>query len=181
VPALFRAGSAPGVTPSKRSPSERYADVTADVNPPAVSPATCATAVAATPRDRPRLLGFDPSGSPLRPRVCLARGLAGCSPGFLPFQGLSATALSSFRRSPLSCFAGRSIRGGRPRQPAPQSINRPSPTSSAPAGEPSGRGRGNPLRVFAPVRSLTFERQPPRAYEFASRRAVRCRRPTDAL
>jgi hypothetical protein len=54
---------------------------------------------------KPRLLGFDPSESPLRSGVCLAHRVAGCSPGFSPFQGIRTRALSrDFSRSPLTRF-----------------------------------------------------------------------------
>ena len=64
---LFRPDSAPGIHPSERSPLERYPNVSARKNPHAVFPTGTAVAEATTRPGGPRLLGFDPFESPLRP------------------------------------------------------------------------------------------------------------------
>jgi len=49
----------------------------------------------AAERGRPRLLGFDPFGSPLAGLPQLALTSAGCSLGFRPFQGSSTSGLAA--------------------------------------------------------------------------------------
>jgi hypothetical protein len=69
LPALFRAGSAPGIGPSKRSRPQGTRAFPPVVNPPAVSPAV-STAACATGRPcGPRLLGFNPCGRAWRPTL----------------------------------------------------------------------------------------------------------------
>jgi hypothetical protein len=99
---LFHIGSAFGIYPSERSPLERYPNVSARKNPHAVFPGGTAVVETTTRPVRPRLLGFDPFESPLRPGVCLARQPVGCSLGFRPFQGSPAKALAEISPSLLS-------------------------------------------------------------------------------
>jgi hypothetical protein len=99
---LFHIGSAFGIHPSKRSPLERYSNVSARKHPPAVFPDGTAVVETTTRPVKPRLLGFDPLKSPLRPGVCLARQSAGCSLGFRPFQGTPAKALTEISPGLLS-------------------------------------------------------------------------------
>jgi hypothetical protein len=81
APALFRAGSAPGIPPSKRSPLERYPDVSARMDPPTVSP-TVAPATRTSRPGRPRFLGFDPPVSPWQDPALLAHDLLDAPLGF---------------------------------------------------------------------------------------------------
>jgi hypothetical protein len=101
-PALFHAGSAPGICPfeafSFREVSRMFPSA---MNPPVVEPN-------GTPADESpgdpislRLLGFDPLGSPSPPPACLAPAWAGCSLGVSPLPGLSPNAWPAVPRKLL--------------------------------------------------------------------------------
>jgi hypothetical protein len=131
--------------------SKGIRDVTARKHPHAVFPAGIAVTRVTTLPGKPRLLGFHPFESPLRSGVCLAHRVAGCSPGFLPFQGILARALSrDFSRSPLTRFS-RPLPEGKAGRRLRVSIG--SRWASSTSGGESNRGRDSPHRVFAPVRS----------------------------
>jgi hypothetical protein len=85
---LFRAGSAPGIWPSEAFPSRKVPPTfSPGMNPPAVLPAVAPSGEPSGRPDRPRLLGFDPSGNPsLRP-TRLTRTQPDAPLGFPPFQG----------------------------------------------------------------------------------------------
>jgi hypothetical protein len=86
--------------------SQGFRDVSARMNPPAVSPDSTAFAEAMTHPVRPRLLGFDPSESPLRAERVISTSTAGCSPGFSPLPGFSHSGLDrDSSRSPLTHLA----------------------------------------------------------------------------
>jgi hypothetical protein len=63
------------------------------MNPHAVLPVSTTAAEATARSIRFRLLGFYPCESPLRTGRVISTPTAGCSPGFLPFQGFPTTAL----------------------------------------------------------------------------------------
>jgi hypothetical protein len=78
---------------------------------------------------RPRFLGFDPSGNPWRPSVCLARQTLDAPLGFA-LRGFAREGLDrDSARSPLPHFiVAPGFHVGKPRpRPAPQSIDRLSP------------------------------------------------------
>jgi hypothetical protein len=109
-----------GFDPSELSPLTRSPNVSARMDPHAVSPAGTAVAETTTRLRWPRLLGFVPCENPSRPDVCLARGTAGCSLGLFPFQGFPATALNEIAPALLSRAFPSPRRSKVP--PAPQSI-----------------------------------------------------------
>jgi hypothetical protein len=104
APALFHADSAPGIYPSELSPRGRYPDVTARKRPRTVSPAVVPTAEATGRTGRPRFLGFDPSESPSRSNVCLARQPPDAPLGFALLGPASLDLVRDFARPPLTCF-----------------------------------------------------------------------------
>jgi hypothetical protein len=65
-PALFRAGSAPGIHPSKLLLSKKYPNVSARMHPHTVS-LPCSRSASTKPTWPPRFLGFDLPESPWRP------------------------------------------------------------------------------------------------------------------
>lgn len=139
-PALFHAGSARGVHPSERSPPARYPDVTIGVHPPAVFPGVLPADEATDRTAGPRLLGFDPRGSPLRPGEGLDRRPPVAPLGFVPSRA------SRRKTSPATLAAGSSPVLGLPcpertRPPAPQSLDQPPP------GLPDRRGTRQPEKT----------------------------------
>jgi len=107
APALFHADSAPGIPPSELSPLGRYPDVTTGERPPTVSPAVVPTAEATGRTDGPRFLGFDPSESPSRPNVCLARQPPDAPLGFTLPGSTNQRLGPDFAGPPLTRFANR--------------------------------------------------------------------------
>jgi len=107
APALFHADSAPGIRPSELSPRGRYPSVTARKRPPTVSPAVIPTAEATGRTGRPRFLGFDPSESPSRPDVCLARQPPDAPLGFALLGPANRNLGRDFARSPPTRFTNR--------------------------------------------------------------------------
>jgi hypothetical protein len=79
-----------GFCPSELSPRRRVSRTSpSGMDPPAVSPTAAPADESASRPGRPRLLGFDLSGSPLSPPVCLAPTATGCSLGLSSFPGYS--------------------------------------------------------------------------------------------
>jgi hypothetical protein len=129
VPVLFRTGGAHGIHPSELSPPERYPRVPTGMDPPTVSPTRTPPAEAEGRPRGPRFLGFDPSGNPSRPSVCLARQPLDAPLGFT-LRGSAREGLDrGFARSPLTRFIeAPGFHVGKPRlRPAPQSVDRLSP------------------------------------------------------
>jgi len=99
---------------------------------------------------RPRLLGFDPSESPLQPCPRLADRLLDAPLGFSPSRALCRQPCP--RSLSFSSHALSSVGRKRPKLPAPQSVNR------LPAGHTRAQkrtfesGRSGPCRVLAPPR-----------------------------
>jgi hypothetical protein len=86
--------------------SQGLRDVSARTNPHAVFPDSTAFAEAKTHPVRPRLLGFNPSKSPLRAERVISTPTAGCSPGFCSLPGYSHDSLDRDpSRPPLTHFA----------------------------------------------------------------------------
>jgi hypothetical protein len=105
VPALFRAGGAPGIRPSELTPPARYPGVTTGEPPHTVSPALLPATEATGRSDGPRFLGFAPCRNPLRPNVCLARRAPDAPLGFI-LPGLTHGRLGpDFAKPPLTRFA----------------------------------------------------------------------------
>jgi hypothetical protein len=96
-PALFHADSAPGIPPFGAFPTRkvprRFPD---EMNPHAVSLAAAPAGEPTGRYDKPRLLGFDPSESPLPPPARLTRKRPDAPLGFSPFQGFLPNALPMF-------------------------------------------------------------------------------------
>jgi len=137
VPVVFRTGGAPGIHPSELSPSGRY-PTRFRVEEPTYRFACQYTCTEGTGRlDRPRFLGFDPSGSPWRPGVLLTRGPLDAPLGF-SLLGLPQTPWPGFR--PASSRA-LSRSGLFTRAAAPQSINQRPLRSDLPNGKPQGSTR----------------------------------------
>jgi hypothetical protein len=103
---LFRPDSAHGIYPSERSPLERYPNVSAQKHPHAVSPTGTAIAEATARSGRPRLLGFDPSESTLRPSRVFNAPSRRMLPWVLALPGLTCENLNRDpSRLPLTRFA----------------------------------------------------------------------------
>jgi hypothetical protein len=97
APALFHAGSAPGIPPFGAFPSRKVSRwFPSGMDPHAVSLAAAPAGEPAGRNDKPRLLGFDPSGSPLPSPARLTRERPDAPLGFSPFQGLLPNALPMF-------------------------------------------------------------------------------------
>ena len=99
---------------------EGIRDVSARMDPHTVSPAAIPCAEARSRHGRPRFLGFAPSESPWRPRMCLAHGALDAP--------LGLTLLGSCGQKPWSRFRPTSSHTlvRRPnRRTAPQSIDQP--------------------------------------------------------
>jgi hypothetical protein len=101
--------------------------VSARTHPLTVSPAAIPSAEARDRHGRPRFLGFDPSGNPWRPSVCLAHRALDAPLGFALLGSWEECLGRDFARPPLTCFPQRSDR-----RAAPQSIDQHS-SSSHPA------------------------------------------------
>jgi len=132
VPVLFRTSGALGIHPSELSPSGRY-PARFRVEEPTYRFTCQYTCTEGTGRlDRPRFLGFDPSGSPWQPDMLLARQLLDAPLGFTPL-GIPRTPWLGFR--PASSHA--LLRTGLfTRASAPQSINRHPLRLTLPYGKP---------------------------------------------
>jgi hypothetical protein len=96
----------------------------------------------------------------------------GASLGFCPSRARHCEDLvPDFSGMPLSCLTGPV--GCPTDQPAPQSIDQPSPRLARPAPK-CQTGRSSPSGVPAPARSRPFESPRARAMEFTSRRVMHC-------
>jgi hypothetical protein len=136
----------------------------------------CARRRSDVPASRAAVPGLSPSRECLTAGTGLMCRTAGGSHGLLPFRVLRRAPWPRFR--PTSSHA---LPTTDPRtcSPAPQSIDQHSPRLVRFRRQAAKNVQDNPLRVFAPAESKTFERNTTRAYEFASRRAVHCcRHPT---
>jgi len=177
VPVLFRTGSALGIYPSELSPSGRY-PARFRVEEPTYRFSCRYTCAEGTGRlDRPRFLGFCPSGSPWQPDVLLTRQPLDAPLGFTPL-GPPRTPWPGFR--PASSRA-LSQTGLFTPPTAPQSLDQRPLRLDLPSGKPKGAIRAPFVGFPHRPESLTFERAPTRAIWFASRRAAHYCRPTDVL
>jgi len=100
------------------SSREGVRNVSARTHPLTVSPAAIPSAEARDRHGRPRFLGFDPSGNPWRPSVCLAHRALDAPLGFA-LLGSWKNALAGISPDLLS----RALPGGQNRPAAPQSID----------------------------------------------------------
>lgn len=156
APALFRAGSALGIAPFEAFPSRKVSEaLPPGMNPRAVSLAGIHAACATSRSSEPRLPGFDPFESPLRPSVCLAHRPPAAPLGFVPSRAFLREPWRASARSPLTRFSRTTPGGGRSSGVPEYQSARASPRPR-PAGQAAGSGRSNPQRVSAPVRSCTF-------------------------
>jgi hypothetical protein len=111
VPALSRAGGAPGISPFGVFPSRKVpAAFPQQMNPHAVSPGGTADTEVPTRSARPRLLGFDPSESSSRPTGVWHAETPGTPLGFIPSRAFPQQPCRDPSRTPLTRFA----------EPAPQ-------------------------------------------------------------
>jgi hypothetical protein len=107
--------------------------------------------------DRPRLPGFDPSGSPSPSPSRLALGRAGCSPGIWSFLGLSTGRLDRVSPALLShAWRCGGSADDRKRLRLRVSIGAWLARSPSPGRTKRG-GPSSPSKVFAPCRSRAFE------------------------
>ncbi len=156
LPVLFRTGGAPGIPPSELSPLERCASVSTRADPLAVSPGVAPSAEASGRTAGPRLLGFDPFESPLRPDARLTRRPPAAPLGFAPSRVFRRTRRPGFR--PDSSHA---LRGAEPKELSASATEYqtafawPDPSEDT---QGVSAGPDNPRRVSVPVRSRTFER-----------------------
>jgi hypothetical protein len=169
LPALFRAGGAPGIRPSELSPPERYPGYYApgSTHVPFLPSFLPPLAQRAGPTGR----GFWASALsrvPWRRSAGLARRALGAPLGFASSRYSSEGLARDFAQAPLSRFR----RGHKARAAAPQSFDQPSPGLDQ-RGKPR-LGRDDPRKVFAPAQSRHSGRPHPRAYGFASGRAEHC-------
>jgi hypothetical protein len=110
--------------------------VSARTNPPAVSPDAIVVTGATTRRAKPRLLGFTPFESPSHAGPGLTCRPAGCSLGFLPFQGLPTRTLTGIPPGLLSRASSGCFRRNNPKRRPRVSIGSRF-ASSALAGKPA--------------------------------------------
>ena len=130
---MFHADSAPGFAPFEAFPSRKAPPAfPPGMNPPAVLPAVAPSGEPSGRPDRPRLLGFDPSGSPsLRP-TRLTRTQPDAPLGFPPFQGNPPNAWPALPYGLLSRAWGHAA-ALTATAPAPQSLaQRPADPTSLP-------------------------------------------------
>jgi hypothetical protein len=156
LPVLFRTGGAPGISPSELSPLERCAGLSTRADPLAVLPGVAPSAEASGRTTGPRLLGFHPFESPLRPNARLTRQPPATPLGFDPSRVFRRTRRPGFRpdsshaldeAEPKELSAGATKYQTTFAWPDPNKD-----TQGIPAGP------GNPRRVSVPVRSRTFKR-----------------------
>lgn len=127
-----------GFRPSKLSPLERYPRaLPLGMNPRAVSFVVHLAACATSRPNEPRLPGFDPSESPLRPNVCLAHRPPAAPLGFLPSRAFPREPWRDSSRSPLTRFPRTTPGGGRSSGVPEYQSTHASPRP-APAGKPTG-------------------------------------------
>lgn len=142
-----------GLHPSKLFPLERYPPAFPPrMNPLAVPLAVLHVACATSRSDEPRLPGFNPSQSPLRSCMCLARRPPDAPLGFFPSRAFPRKPWRDSSRSPLTRFprttAGGGCSSGVPEYRSTRASLRPCSRRQA-----DDSGRSNPLRISAPVRS----------------------------
>jgi len=116
-PALFHAGSAPGICPSELSPFARYPAVTDRKHPPTVSPQVELTAEAANRPPWLRFLGIDPCENPSRPGVGLAHRPLDAPLGFALLGFALGSLGRDFAPPPLSRFATETVTHNSARRP----------------------------------------------------------------
>jgi len=105
LPALFHAGGAHGITPSKRSPLEWLSDrFRTDAPTYRFAPAFFPTRTPGRPAG-PRFLGFDPFESPLRSDAWLAQHPPDAPLGFSLPRYSSDGLVWDFAQTPLTRFA----------------------------------------------------------------------------
>jgi hypothetical protein len=102
-PALFRAGSAHGIHPSKLSPLEKYPNVSARMGPLTVS-LPCYRVQAPSRHDRRSFWVLTSSKSPVAAHMCLAHQPLVAPLGFVPSRVFNENLDPDFARSPLSRF-----------------------------------------------------------------------------
>ena len=110
-PALFRAGSAHGIHPSKLSPLEKYPNVSARMHPPTVSP-PCYPVQAPSRHDRRSFWASTFFESPVAAHMCLAHKPLAAPLGFVPSRVFSENLDPDFARSPLTRFSSPSVKSG---------------------------------------------------------------------
>jgi hypothetical protein len=124
APALFHADSTLGIPPFGVFPSRKVSRAFPPaMNPRAVSPAAVPSDESSGRNGRPRLPGFDPSGSPSLPPGRLAPPTTGYSLGLRAFPGRSGVRLAS-APAPAPLTRLRDLRQRSPQERAPQGINR---------------------------------------------------------
>jgi hypothetical protein len=129
--------------------------VSAGMNPPAVSPVGYPGRQGdwAGPTGR-GFWAFTLPRVPGNPRR-ISTWIAGCSLGLFPLRACQQKPRPGFRPGSSHTLRSRPSHDRRP--PAPRSLARPSLGLVPVAQQTERLGRGNPCRVFAPVRARTFE------------------------
>jgi hypothetical protein len=137
---LFHADSAPGIRPFEAFPSRKVSPTfPPGMNPPAVQPAVAPLGEPSGRPDRPRLLGFDPYGSPSPRPTRLTRTRPDAPLGFGPFQGNPPNALPTLPHGLLS-RAWRHAAALTAATPAPQSLDQRSANPTSASGPAKRRG-----------------------------------------
>ena len=138
-------------------------------HPPTVSLAGIPSPEGGGRLDKPRFLGFSPSGSPLRPDVVLIRPPPDAPLGFPPL-GPATSALTeiSLRLLSRACPPGLT---GQWRHRVSIGVRSAPPFSG---GKPLDRGWSNPSGVFAPARILNIQACNHPGYVFTFRRIAHC-------
>jgi hypothetical protein len=146
-----------GFHPSELSPLERFSGASPlRKDPHAVSLPGIAIAEATALSGKPRLLGFDPSESPLRNEHVVNTPNRRMLPWVFSLPGYTGTSLTRDpSRLPLPRGAAMPTGG---LIAAPQSINRLPLGFIRPRRGTAGDARNDPLRVSAPARSCPFGR-----------------------
>jgi hypothetical protein len=156
APALFRADSAPGISPSGAFPSRKVSrPFPPGKDPHVVSPAVAPLGDPSGRTGRPRLLGFDPSESPLLRVALLTLTQPDAPLGFGPFQGKPPNALPTLPRGFLS-HAWQLAAALTAAAPAPQSLDRRPAHPTFPPG-PARRQGGAARLGFLHRSVLLFE------------------------
>jgi hypothetical protein len=141
LPVLFRTGGAPGISPSKRSPLERWSGVSAQPDPLTVSLSVLLDVKSSRPVE-PRFLGFSPFESPWRTNALLTRRPLDAPLGFTPSR--------VFQREPCSRFRPNSFLALGSMRPEGTHSTRASKYQSTPAWHLPMRRTGRTCRKTQP-------------------------------
>jgi hypothetical protein len=173
---LSHTDSAPGIRPSELSPLARYSSVSTRMSPQTVLPWSIPAAEAVGRPTRPRSLGFYPCKDPWRTDTCLAHRTLDAPMGFALLGFPTAGLVPAFTGTPLTCLPPPNHNS--PSAPAPQGIVNLRLTPSIPDTRP--KMDEATLLGFGTYPIPIMRSQPPRGYEFTSRRVQhRCRTADD--